>query len=165
MNRLYGPVHRSLQDRFDTRRLAENVEARVVLTEIPREHKAFIESRDMFFLSTIDHQGRSTVSYRGGDPGFVRVLDGKTVAIPCYDGNGMFYSMGNLLGNPQVGMHCKLSVMWSGFRHQAIRVDGRTVCFGMYCSAGAWIPICHKPAPCRFMPQYLSPANAISYKN
>ena len=100
MSRLYGPIHRSLQDRFDTRRLADNVETRVVLTEIPQEHKAFIESRDMFFLSTIDHQGRPTVSYKGGDPGFVRVLDAKTVAFPCYDGNGMFYSMGNLLGNP-----------------------------------------------------------------
>ena len=75
MSRLYGPVHRSLQDRFDTRRLADNVEARMVLTEIPREHKAFIESRDMFFLSTIDRQGRPTVSYKGGDPGFVRVLN------------------------------------------------------------------------------------------
>ena len=104
MSRLYGPVHRSLQDRFDTRRLADNVETRVVLTEIPQEHKAFIESRDMFFLSTIDHQGRPTVSYKGGDPGFVRVLGSKTLAFPCYDGNGMFYSMGNLLGNPQVGM-------------------------------------------------------------
>ena len=98
MSRLYGPIHRSLQDRFDTRRLADNVETRVVLTEIPSEHKQFIESRDMFFLSTIDHQGRPTVSYKGGDPGFVRVLDSKTVAFPCYDGNGMFYSMGNLLG-------------------------------------------------------------------
>src|SRR5689334_12080132 len=104
MSRLYGPDHRSLQDRFDTRRLADNVEARIVLTEIPPEHKAFIESRDMFFLSTIDHHGRPTVSYKGGDPGFVRVLDSKTVAFPCYDGNGMFYSMGNLVGNPQVGM-------------------------------------------------------------
>ena len=104
MSRLYGPVHRSLQDRFDTRRLADNVEARVVLTEIPPEHKAFIESRDMFFLSTIDHQGRPTVSYKGGDPGFVRVIDSKVVVFPCYDGNGMFYSMGNLLGNQQVGM-------------------------------------------------------------
>jgi uncharacterized protein len=104
MSQLYGPVHRSLQDRFDTRRLADNVEARVVLPDISREHKAFIESRDVFFLSTIDHQGRPTVSYKGADPGFVRVLDGKTVAFPCYDGNGMFYSMGNLLGNPQVGM-------------------------------------------------------------
>jgi uncharacterized protein len=104
MSRLYGPVHRSLQDRFDTRRLADNVEARVVLTEIPPEHKAFIESRDMFFLSTIDHQGRPTVSYKGGDPGFVRVIDSKTVVFPCYDGNGMFYSMGNLLANLKVGM-------------------------------------------------------------
>ena len=104
MSRLYGPLHRSLQDRFDTRRLADNTEARVVLTEIPAEHKAFIESRDMFLLSTIDHRGRPTVSYKGGDPGFVRVLDNKTVAFPCYDGNGMFYSMGNLLGNQHVGM-------------------------------------------------------------
>ena len=104
MSRLYGPLHRSLQDRFDTRRLADNTEARVVLTEIPPEHKAFIESRDMFFLSTIDHQGRPTVSYKSGDPGFVRVLDSKTVAFPCYDGNGMFYLMGNLLGNQHVGM-------------------------------------------------------------
>jgi predicted pyridoxine 5'-phosphate oxidase superfamily flavin-nucleotide-binding protein len=104
MSRLYGPLHRSLQDRFDTRRLADNTEARVVLTEIPPEHKAFIESRDMFFLSTIDHQGRPTVSYKSGDPGFVRVLDSKTVAFPCDDGNSMFYSMGNLLGNQHVGM-------------------------------------------------------------
>lgn len=104
MSRMYGPNHRALQDRFDTRRLADNVEQRVVFTTIPPEHKAFIESRDMFFLSTIDHQGRPTVSYKGGDPGFVRVLDDKTVAFPCYDGNGMFYSMGNLIGNGQVGM-------------------------------------------------------------
>jgi len=88
----------------NTRRLADNTEARVALTEIPPEHKAFIESRDMFFLSTIDHLGRPTVSYKGGDPGFVRVLDSKTVAFPYYDGNGMFYSMGNLLGNQHVGM-------------------------------------------------------------
>src|SRR5262249_17960788 len=69
MSRLYGPIHRLLQDCFDSRRLADNVEARVVLTEIPPEHKAFIESRDMFFLSTVDHQGRPTVSYKGGDLG------------------------------------------------------------------------------------------------
>jgi hypothetical protein len=71
MNRLYGPIHRSLQDRFDTRRLADNVEARLVLTEISPEHKSSIESRDTFFLSTIDHRGRPTVSFKGGDPGFI----------------------------------------------------------------------------------------------
>src|SRR6201982_3672872 len=104
MSRLYGPNHRALQDRFDQRRLADNVEKRVLVTEITAEHKAFIESRDMFWLATIDPQGRPTVSYKGGEAGFVRVLDGKTLAFPCYDGNGMFYSMGNLLGNCHVGM-------------------------------------------------------------
>jgi predicted pyridoxine 5'-phosphate oxidase superfamily flavin-nucleotide-binding protein len=104
MSRLYGARHRELQDRFDTRRLADGVEQRIVRSEIAPEHRAFIESRDMFWLASIDHEGRPTVSYKGGEPGFVRVLDDKTIAFPCYDGNGMFYSMGNLLGNAKVGL-------------------------------------------------------------
>ena len=102
MSRLYRPVHRSLQDRFDTRRLADNIETRVVLTEIRQEHKAFIESRDMFFLSTIDHQGRPTVSTRAAIRG--SSWTARPSRFPATMGNGMFYSMGNLLGNPQVGM-------------------------------------------------------------
>lgn len=104
MSRLYGPEHRTLQDRFDTRRLADNVEDRIVRTEIGAEHKEFIEGRDMFWLASIDHQGRPTVSYKGGDPGFVRVIDATTVAFPSYDGNGMYFSMGNIAGNPNVGL-------------------------------------------------------------
>lgn len=104
MSRLYGPQHRALQDRFDMLRLADGVERRNVRTEITADHRRFIESRDMFWLATIDHEGRPTVSYKGGDPGFVRVLDEKAIAFPCYDGNGMFYSMGNLMGNNKVGM-------------------------------------------------------------
>lgn len=104
MSQLYGPRHRELQDRFDTRRLADGHERRIVRREITPEHRAFIESRDMFWLATIDHHGRPTVSYKGGDPGFVRVLDRKTIAFPSYDGNGMFYSMGNLIGNSNVGL-------------------------------------------------------------
>jgi uncharacterized protein len=119
MSRLYGPHHRALQDRFDMRRLADGVEQRIVRTEITAEHREFIESRDMFWLATIDHEGRPTVSYKGGDPGFVRVLDQTTIAFPCYDGNGMFYSMGNLLGNSKVGM------LFVGFeRPHRLRVQG-----------------------------------------
>ena len=104
MSRLYGPLHRSLQDRFDTRRLADNTEARVVLTEIPPEHKAFIESRDMFFLTSVDHRGYPTCSYKGGAPGFVRVLNPETIMFPSYNGNGMFLSMGNIMTSHKVGM-------------------------------------------------------------
>ncbi len=57
----------------------------------------------MFFLSTVDHNGRPTVSYKGGDPGFVRVLDATTLAFPSYDGNGMYYSMGNISAHPEIG--------------------------------------------------------------
>ena len=104
MTRLYGDHHRALQDQFETRKLADRVEEAVVQTEVSTGNKAFIESRDMFFLSTIDHQGRPTVSYKGGDPGFVKVVDEKTVVFPSYDGNGMFFSMGNIAGNSEVGL-------------------------------------------------------------
>ena len=58
----------------------------------------------MFFLATADAQGRPNCSYKGGDPGFVRVLDRTTLAFPNYDGNGMYLSMGNALENPNVGL-------------------------------------------------------------
>src|SRR5690606_3046802 len=64
---------------------------------------AFIEARDFFFLSTVDPNGRPTVSYKGGAPGFVSVRD-NTLVFPCYDGNGMFLSVGNIEGNPNVGL-------------------------------------------------------------
>ncbi|MGH7929006.1 MAG: pyridoxamine 5'-phosphate oxidase family protein, partial [Candidatus Binatia bacterium] len=104
MSRLYGDQHRAFQDQFDTRRLADRIEDIAVVTEIGDETKAFIEARDMFFLSSIDHKGRPTVSYKGGVPGFVRVVDAKTLAFPSYNGNGMYFSMGNIAGNNQIGM-------------------------------------------------------------
>ena len=104
MSRLYGDNHRSLQEQFDSRRLADVIEKVAMETEVVGAHKDFIESRDMFFLSTVDHQGRPTVSYKGGDPGFVKVVDDKTVVFPSYDGNGMFLSMGNIRGNRNIGM-------------------------------------------------------------
>lgn len=104
MSRLYNDRHRAFQDQFDTRRMADRIEEIAVVTEISDENKAYIEARDMFFLSTLDDRGRPTVSYKGGAPGFVRVLDPKTIAFPSYDGNGMYYSVGNIAGNAQVGM-------------------------------------------------------------
>ncbi len=104
MSRLYGDIHRAMQMAFDTRSLADRIEAIAVKSEIDEDAKAFIESRDLFFLTTIDHGGRPTVSYKGGVPGFVRVLDQSTLVFPSYDGNGMYLSMGNISGNPEIGM-------------------------------------------------------------
>ena len=101
---LYHPGNRRLQDSFDTRRLADRLEEVKVRDFIDDGDRAFIESLDMFFLATADTEGRPNCSYKGGDPGFVRVLDERTLAFPGYDGNGMFVSLGNALVNPEVGL-------------------------------------------------------------
>jgi len=101
---VYHDGNRRFQDRFDTRRLADRIEERIVRTEIDGDDRAFIEGCDMFFIATADEQGRPQCSYKGGEPGFVRVLDERTIAFPVYDGNGMYLTAGNALVNPHVGL-------------------------------------------------------------
>jgi hypothetical protein len=104
MSRIYHEGQRELQREFDTMRLADRLEQVTCRTRITPEDRAFIESRDMFFLATADAAGRPNCSYKGGDPGFVRVIDETTIAFPNYDGNGMFLSFGNATVNPHVGL-------------------------------------------------------------
>lgn len=104
MSRLYNDQHRAFQDQFETRRMADRIEELAVVTEFTDDARAFIEARDMFFLSTVDDRGRPTVSYKGGDPGFVKIIDATTLAFPSYDGNGMYFSVGNIAGQAQLGM-------------------------------------------------------------
>jgi uncharacterized protein len=122
MEPTYHEGSRRLQDRFDTRRLADRLDERFVSRPlIDARDKAFIERLDMFFLATADPEGRPQCSYKGGDPGFVRVLDEQTVAFPNYDGNGMYLSMGNLLLNPHVGM---LFIDFVSERPSRLRING-----------------------------------------
>ncbi len=104
MTEFYSEAHRALQDRFDSRRLADGLEQKVMRYALARKDKQCIEAADMFFLSTVDHNGYPTVSYKGGFPGFVKIIDDTSIAFPCYDGNGMFYSMGNIADNRKVGL-------------------------------------------------------------
>jgi uncharacterized protein len=104
MSRLFDQSHRALQDDFGTRALADRIEALACRTEFDPDSQGFIESMDMFFLATVDERGRPTVSYKGGAPGFVRILDPQTLVFPSYDGNGMFLSLGNIDARHEVGM-------------------------------------------------------------
>ena len=104
MSNLFGDSHRRLQREFDTERLADRIEERLFREHITDDDRAFIEHLDMFFLATADAQGRPNCSYKGGAPGFVRVLDPHTLVFPNYDGNGMYISMGNTLENAHVGL-------------------------------------------------------------
>jgi predicted pyridoxine 5'-phosphate oxidase superfamily flavin-nucleotide-binding protein len=100
----YHEQSRLLQDRFDTRRLADRLMDVKVHRRFTPDDRAFVESLDMFFLATVGPDGQPDCSYKGGDPGFVRVLDDETLAFPSWDGNGMFLSLGNVLAMRRVGL-------------------------------------------------------------
>jgi uncharacterized protein len=115
----YHAGSRELQDQFGTRALADRLEDVNQRTAFNAADRAFIESLDMFFLATADEHGRPQCSYKGGDPGFVRVVGERQLAIPNYDGNGMYLSWGNVGVNPHVGL------LFIDFRGQRrMRVNG-----------------------------------------
>lgn len=106
MNRppMYHDGMRYYQDRFGTRRLADRLEQVRHDTIIDDDGKTLIENSTFFFLATTDADGWPDCSYKGGPAGFVQVVDEQTLALPSYDGNGMYRSLGNIRVNPRVGM-------------------------------------------------------------
>jgi predicted pyridoxine 5'-phosphate oxidase superfamily flavin-nucleotide-binding protein len=100
----YHAESRVLQDEFDSRKLADRLVERLVRTAFTDEDRAFIEARNCFFLASSDADGFPDCSYKGGAPGFVRVLDGSTLVFPSFDGNGMFRSLGNIRASGRVGL-------------------------------------------------------------
>jgi uncharacterized protein len=115
----YSPESRALQDAFDTRRLADRLVQVTVHDRFTEHDRAFINGIDMFFLATVNSAGQPSCSYKGGDPGFVTVLDDRSLAFPNYDGNGMYLSMGNVAATHDVGM------LFIDFERQnRIRVEG-----------------------------------------
>jgi predicted pyridoxine 5'-phosphate oxidase superfamily flavin-nucleotide-binding protein len=104
MSKLFRESHRRLQRQFDTERLADRIEQHLFRECVTDDDRVFIERMDMFFLATADAAGRPNCSYKGGDPGFVRVVDESTLMFPNYDGNGMYISMGNTAENAHVGL-------------------------------------------------------------
>ena len=118
---LYHEKQRELQDAFDTRRLADVIESSNVHDALNPMDEAFIASRDFFFLATADTNGKPSCSFKAGPAGFVKIVDRCTLAFPCYDGNGMYLSMGNAVANPQVGM---LFIDFVSARPSRLRVNG-----------------------------------------
>ena len=117
---VYHEGMRRLQDRFDTRRLADRLDERLGRAAFTGEDRSFIESRRLFFLATAGADGQPDCSYKGGEPGFVRVTGDDELAFPSYDGNGMFRSLGNVIVNPAVAL------LFIDFeRPNRLRVNGR----------------------------------------
>ena len=104
MSIMYHDGNRDLQDRFESRRIADRLEEKLTRVAFTDDDKAFIESIAFFFVATADARGWPDCSFKGGPPGFVRVTGPSGLAFPDYDGNGMFKSLGNLKVNPNIGL-------------------------------------------------------------
>jgi hypothetical protein len=75
MSALYEESDRRLQRQFDTQRFGRSIEEGLFRTALTDDDRAFIGKLDLFFLATVNSRGEPSCSYKGGDPGFVRVLD------------------------------------------------------------------------------------------
>ena len=122
----FHPGMRELQDRFEGRavpdRLADN-RMRTAFSDTDRE---FIETSSFFFLSTATPESVDC-SFKGGDPGFVRVVGENILEWPDYDGNRMYRSLGNIIRNPRLGL---LFIRFDGTRFDGsarLRVNGKAV--------------------------------------
>jgi hypothetical protein len=65
---------------------------------------AFIAARDSFYMATVGETGWPYVQHRGGPPGFVKVLDERTLGFADFRGNRQYVSVGNLRGDDRVSM-------------------------------------------------------------
>ena len=117
---MYHDGNRRLQDQFNSRRISDRLEEKLTHSQFTEGDKTIVESAPYFFLATADAEGRPDCSFKGGMPGFVRVVGPSELAFPDYDGNGMFKSLGNILVNTNVGM---LFITMHG-KPQRLRVNG-----------------------------------------
>lgn len=110
---------RQLQDARETRRIADRLEEKIVHNTFTEDDREFIQKCAMVFVATANADGHPESSYKGGLPGFIRIINEQTLVIPDYDGNGMYRSWGNILVNPHVGL------LFIDFENQSrLRVNG-----------------------------------------
>lgn len=94
----------ALQRRHGTERRARSFYDHQVLDRLNEQMRGFIAAQEMVFVSTADAGGNCDCSIRVGPPGFVRVVDERTLAYPEYRGNGVMASLGNITENGYVGL-------------------------------------------------------------
>lgn len=93
-----------LQEFFSTKKRAYAFYHKQMLDHLNPLMQEFIAEQEMLFIGTADSRGECDCSFRSGLPGFVRVLDEKTLIYPEIRGNGVMASLGNVSENPHLGM-------------------------------------------------------------
>lgn len=98
----FSPAVKAMQTRFGSRKLYARVEREHGWgVALDPEIEAFVEAQISAFLATASADGQPYVQHRGGPPGFLRVLDARTIAFADFIGNQQYITLGNLSENPR----------------------------------------------------------------
>jgi predicted pyridoxine 5'-phosphate oxidase superfamily flavin-nucleotide-binding protein len=103
-NRPGSEGEHALQERYGTFKRAAAFYDKQMLDRLNPLMQEYMARQEMMFVSTADANGECDASFRAGPPGFVRVIDDRTVIYPEYRGNGVMASMGNIAENAHVGL-------------------------------------------------------------
>jgi predicted pyridoxine 5'-phosphate oxidase superfamily flavin-nucleotide-binding protein len=103
---VYGNCRRYLQERIfvGIRQTPAANPTASVGPVLSASHQQQISRADTFFIATDNPERGADVSHKGGNPGFVRILDARRIAFPDYNGNSMFNTLGNVTVNPHAGL-------------------------------------------------------------
>lgn len=105
-HQIYGNCPKYIQKRTFSR---EKDSYRLLLSEqrnkgLSRQQEEWIAQADTFYIGSINDQGEMDASHKGGNPGFVHVVNAETLLFPDYFGNSMFNTLGNIELNPLSGL-------------------------------------------------------------
>jgi predicted pyridoxine 5'-phosphate oxidase superfamily flavin-nucleotide-binding protein len=98
----FTPTIKDVQTRKGSREAYRRMEERGAWeTRVTPELAAFIAAQKSVFLATANAEGQPYIQHRGGPPGFLKVLDDKTIAFVDFSGNRQYITQGNLADNPK----------------------------------------------------------------
>jgi predicted pyridoxine 5'-phosphate oxidase superfamily flavin-nucleotide-binding protein len=93
------PSVRAAQAELGADRIWRNFKGHREFGRFTESEVAFIGERDSFYMASVSETGWPYVQHRGGPPGFLKVVDDKTLAFADYRGNRQYISIGNLAAN------------------------------------------------------------------
>ena len=101
----FTPNVKKAQDVNGSRRSYARLEQGEVHHDVLGPNEAtFIAERDSFYMATVSETGWPYIQHRGGPPGFIRVLDNKTIGFADFRGNRQYVSVGNLETDDRISM-------------------------------------------------------------
>ncbi len=98
----FTPSVKTVQERLGSRKGYASMEQRGGWNNaVTSDLAAFVAERDTLFLATVNAEGQPYIQHRGGPPGFLKVLDERTLGFADFSGNRQYISVGNLDDNPK----------------------------------------------------------------